>query len=366
MKKIILFYGSFDPIHKGHLKIASEALKLINGDELYFGINKNSKSKNLTPFSKRKKMIELSIKNKNKFKFIDIKFDFKNIEKTYSNLFNYCSENNEYYLLIGDEQIKNLPNWHNFDLIKSKFKFIIANRNSDINIRNNDYIYINNKVNNISSSEIREGCYKHVNDNVKKYIIENNIYLEKQIEKYLSKKRLKHVKSVKNLALKIYKSNKIGLNKNKVITAALLHDVAREYSNIKLKYIIKKYYSDRIDEQRYIFHQYAGEYIAQKKFNISDATILEAIKYHTTANENMSKLAKLIYVSDKLDPLRPYDTSPLISICIDNLDLGFIEVLKDKLNYSIKKDEIKTMSSFTKKALNYYLKGEIKDVGIDY
>ena len=56
MKKIILFYGSFDPIHNGHLKIASDALKAINGDKLYFGINKNSNSKNLTAFSKRKKI----------------------------------------------------------------------------------------------------------------------------------------------------------------------------------------------------------------------------------------------------------------------------------------------------------------------
>ena len=67
MKKIILFYGSFDPIHNGHIKIAQEALKLIKGDKLYFGLNKNSNSKNLTPFSKRKKMLELAIKNKKKF-----------------------------------------------------------------------------------------------------------------------------------------------------------------------------------------------------------------------------------------------------------------------------------------------------------
>ena len=80
----------------------------------------------------------------------------------------------------------------------------------------------------------------------------------------------------------------------------------------------------------------------------------------------MNKLAKLVYVSDKLDPLRPYDTTPLINECIKNLDNGFLEVLKDKVNYSIKKDELKTMSSATKGAIDHYLKGEINGVRINY
>ena len=87
MKKIILFYGSFDPIHNGHIKIAQEALKLIEGDKLYFGLNKNSNSKNLTPFSKRKKMLELAIKSKKKFDILDIKFDYKKLDETNDKLF---------------------------------------------------------------------------------------------------------------------------------------------------------------------------------------------------------------------------------------------------------------------------------------
>ena len=106
--------------------------------------------------------------------------------------------------------------------------------------------------------------------------------------------------------------------------------------------------------------------ISKKNFFINDSEILEAIKYHTTGNDRMSKLAKLVYVSDKLEPLRPFDTKPLTDKCIEDLDSGFIEVLKDKVMYSIKKDEVKTMSVSTKKAIEYYLKGEINGVRINY
>lgn len=366
MKKIVLFYGSFDPIHNGHVKIAQEALNLIKGDKLYFGLNKNSNSKNLTPFSKRKTMLKLAIKNKKKFDILDIKFDYKKLDDTYQKLFDLTDDGNEYYILVGQDQLNNLSKWYKFDLIKEKFKFIIASRNDEECFENPDYLYLNNKSYNISSRAIKDGNYKNIHQDVKQYIIENNVYVEYQLKKYLTKKRLKHVKSVRDLALKIYKTNKDGLDKNKIITATMLHDVAREYSDIKLKKIIEKHYPERTNELGYILHQYAGEYIAKKKFYITDENILEAIRWHTTGSDHMSKLAKLVYVSDKLDPLRPYDTTPFINACIKNLDDGFIEVLKDKLNYSIRKDEVKTMSEATKNAIKYYLKGEIDGVRISY
>ena len=163
---------------------------------------------------------------------------------------------------------------------------------------------------------------------------------------------------VNDFETEITKGDFSGLDKNKVITACLLHDIARELPKDKLKYVIKKHYPDKINELAYIYHQYAGEYLAKKKFFIEDKDILEAIKWHTTGNQDMSKLAKLVYVSDKLDPLRGYDSSSLIQKCIDDFDEGFVEVLKDKIQYSLQRDELKTMSESTKKAIKYYLKGD--------
>lgn len=358
MKKIILFYGSFDPIHQGHLKIAKEAMNLIKGDKLYFGLNKSSNLKNLAPFSKRKKMIELVIQAKKQFDILDINFDYNDLETTYTKIFDFCNDDNDYYILIGEDQLNNLSNWYKFDLVKNKFKFIIANRTNSSYIKNNSYLYLNNKILNISSNKIKQGDYKNLDKNIKEYIIENNLYLKEQIKPYLSKKRLKHTNSVKNTALKIYINNKEGINRNKVVTATLLHDIAKEYPKDKIKIIMKKHYPEHLNESEYLYHQYVGEYLAKRKFHIKDEEILEAIKNHTTGNENMSKLAQLLFVSDKIEPTRGFDSTNLINACINNLEEGFKEVLKDNIKY-LEIKNIKYSNEKTIKAINYYLKGEM-------
>ena len=305
-------------------------------------------------------MLELAISDKKHFGFLNIKFEYKDLDKTFDLLAGNISNENEYYILMDE---MDLEIWNKANLIKQKVKFII--NGSYFSNTSSECLYLNNKGD-ISYNEDRKNFLKNINPKVKKYIIKNNIYLEQRLKYYLSAKRIKHVKSVKSLGLKIYRNNKESLARNDVVTACLLHDIAREYPLVKLKNIIKRHYPDKINEKGYILHQYVGEYIAKKKFYIEDRNILEAIKYHTTAEANISKLAKLVFVSDKLDPLRDYDTSSLTNKCIENLESGFIEVLKDKIEYSIKHDEIKTLSESTKRAISYYLKGDIKDVGIDY
>ena len=118
-----------------------------------------------------------------------------------------------------------------------------------------------------------------------------------------------------------------------------------------------KYYPEYLYESEYLHHQYVGEYLAKKKFYIRDEEILEAIKNHTTGNENMNKLAKLLFVSDKIEPKRGFNSAPLINACINNLDEGFIAVLKDNINY-LKFKDIKYLNDKTIKAINCYLKGE--------
>ena len=99
------------------------------------------------------------------------------MDETYKNLFDFCSEDNtEYYILIGQDQLYNLNKWYKFELIKENFKFIVANRNNELLIKSSNYLYLENKNYNISSTAIKDGVYKNIHPEVKRYIIDKNIY----------------------------------------------------------------------------------------------------------------------------------------------------------------------------------------------
>ena len=201
---------------------------------------------------------------------------------------------------------------------------------------------------------VKEGNYNCTTANISNYIIEHNLYLKEQIKKYLSKDRYIHTLSVKNTAILINKKANLGIDSYKVEKAALLHDIAKDYDIKYIKKIIASYYPKYIEEQKNILHQYVGEYIAREKFFVYDDEILKAIKYHTTGRAAMSLLEKLIFVSDKIEPTRKYDTKPLLDKCIKNFNKGFIEVLKRNKKYLDNKKIIVTNEDAIN-SYDYYL-----------
>ena len=76
------------------------------------------------------------------------------------------------------------------------------------------------------------------------------------------------------------------------------------------------------------YHQFVGAYLAKKDFNIDDESILNAIKYHATGNDNMDQTAKIVYAADKIEPGRKFDSTDLINAMLKDVDEGFKIVLK--------------------------------------
>jgi len=165
-KKIGLFGGSFDPPHKGHLKISRIAINKLSLDELYWCVTKKNPLKNKTFFSlllriKKSKLLVSKIK-KIKVKYFEDKIKSNNTIDLIKNLINK-SKNTEFYLILGSDNLINLHKWKNWKLLTKLIKIVVFSRNdydikarkSVINKKVKNIIFIKNKPINISSTQIR-------------------------------------------------------------------------------------------------------------------------------------------------------------------------------------------------------------------
>ncbi|MDD3383244.1 MAG: nicotinate-nucleotide adenylyltransferase [Bacilli bacterium] len=366
MNKILIIGGSFDPIHNGHLAIADAALKKINADEVWFMPAKNPRWKKLkTSQFDRLKMVKLAIKNKKKYKLCD--YEIKN---TSSKQINYTINTmkaliakfpeNKFYYLIGTDQLDRLNEWKDIDDLANLINFVLINRvgyqKNLANIRKYNVIDIGITGPLISSTIIRNFLHLDVPLKVKKYIKENGLYLENKLKIELSEYRYKHSKRVANLAKKIAKNNNI--NVKKAYIAGILHDCAKELNREKEAELMKKYFPENLSCPRSVYHQFLACVIAKNDYNIDDKEIIEAMKYHATASDKMSKLAKIIYVADKIEPGRGYNSNAMIYMCIENINKGFKLVLKENLDYLELNIANFEFNKLTLSAYNKYIKGE--------
>ena len=166
--KIGILGGTFDPPHKGHLYISKIALKKLKLKKILWVITKKNPLKN-KPYLKLKERIKLSKNITKKNKKISIKYFDEKIRPTNTfNLLNYIKRktNADLFFLMGADNLKNFHKWNNWQKIPKLAKIVIFPRKNHLIKKNNyiasktlkkrDFIYMNSKKVNISSSLIRK------------------------------------------------------------------------------------------------------------------------------------------------------------------------------------------------------------------
>ncbi|OPJ55563.1 bis(5'-nucleosyl)-tetraphosphatase (symmetrical) YqeK [Alkalithermobacter paradoxus] len=176
------------------------------------------------------------------------------------------------------------------------------------------------------------------------------------LKNMITEKRLVHslgvVESAKKLA-KIY-----GEDVKKAEVAALLHDCAKCLGKDEVLYYVRKYnilLDDIQKKELELAHGIVGAYISKDIFKVDDESILSAITYHTTGKENMSKLEKIIYVADFIEPNRDYPGVDKLrnTAYNEDLDKALLMSFDNTIKYVISIQKI--LHPITVKARNYLL-----------
>ncbi|MBQ9510989.1 MAG: bis(5'-nucleosyl)-tetraphosphatase (symmetrical) YqeK [Clostridia bacterium] len=138
--------------------------------------------------------------------------------------------------------------------------------------------------------------------------------IKKEIGKYESESRLAHTCSVFEECKRL--ADMYGLDENdrdKLCTAALLHDITKDISGAKQIELCKKYglrSPENAKEPMPTIHQDTGAYFAREIFGeeIVDDVVFGAMSAHTTGKEDMSNIDKLLFVADYIEPTRKYNS----------------------------------------------------------
>jgi len=158
----------------------------------------------------------------------------------------------------------------------------------------------------------------------------------------LGEERLEHSVNTSKIARKL--AIKYDYKADKAEVAGLLHDCAKDLDYENIKIMIKEYniktdkFTAKIPK---LLHPLVGAAIAKKEFNIQDPVILQAIKTHSTGAAHMSLLDKIIYLSDKIEPLRNMNgVEEVRKMAEKDLDRAVLMALDKGLLYLISKGSL--------------------------
>ncbi len=135
-KKIGLYFGTFNPIHVGHLIIANHMVEFSDLDEVWFVVtphNPLKKKKTLLEDHHRLAMVRIALENYPKLQATNVEFDLPQPNYTVNTLA-YLEEKyaeKHFCLIMGEDNLKSFQKWKNYDVILERYSIYIYPRISE-------------------------------------------------------------------------------------------------------------------------------------------------------------------------------------------------------------------------------------------
>lgn len=191
-KKIGLYFGTFNPIHVGHLIIANFMVEHSDLDEVWMVVtphNPHKKKKTLLDDHHRLAMVRIALEPYPKLKASTVEFDLPQPNYTVHTLAHLDEANPdlEFCLIMGEDNLKSFHKWKNYEVILDRHDIYVYPRVSEgiVETQFNDHpriTRIDAPIMELSSTFIRNAIKKGQNirpmlpQNVWEYLDEMNYY----------------------------------------------------------------------------------------------------------------------------------------------------------------------------------------------
>jgi len=160
------------------------------------------------------------------------------------------------------------------------------------------------------------------------------------VKEQLTEHRYQHTIGVMESAIDL--SNRFQVDSKKAELAAIFHDYAKFRPKEEMKSIIieQNMPKELLDFNTELWHAPVGAFLVNTEVGIKDEEVLNAIKYHTSGRPNMTKLEKVIYLADYIEPGRHFKgVDEVREIAKHNLNQALISSIRNTIGFLLVKNQ---------------------------
>jgi nicotinate-nucleotide adenylyltransferase len=284
--KIAIMGGAFDPPHHGHINLVKSICERIKPHKTLIIPTGNAPHKSTqTPFDLRFRLAEAAFPNceiSDIENCSQISYTVNTLEKLHE-----IYPNSEFHLIVGADIPESLDGWKD-------------------------------------PERIRELCTVQVG--------ERCVMSSTKIREKMTEKRYTHSINVAIMCGELSKFHGLSPEMSqKAYIAGILHDIEKRDATAPDSLADSFNFNpcpEEIAEPK-LWHAIAGAKYARDSLGITDCDIINAIRFHTIARENMSTVEKIVYIADKISAERQ-GVEALRKLAFENLDSAVQTELTEK------------------------------------
>jgi len=131
--KVGLYFGTYNPIHIGHLAIANYMVEFTDIDQLWFVVsphNPHKSKKNLLDDYQRLEMVHRAVEGDDRLRASNIEFNLPKPSYTVDTLAYLKDQHPDYQfvILMGSDNLENFHKWKNYETIPENYGVIVYPR----------------------------------------------------------------------------------------------------------------------------------------------------------------------------------------------------------------------------------------------
>jgi len=373
--KLGIFGGSFNPVHYGHFFLVDAAISKLKLDRVVmipafrspFKLDAENMEESAND---RLDMLAAAAEGDSRLAIDDCEIRRGGVSYTVDTIEDIAARylpSTKPALIIGDDLAADFPKWRDSKKILELADIVIVRR---INAAagNSQAVYpfahtlLDNEIMDISSQIIRDkikdgldwrslvpagaraiiedrrlygynGVYSNVKfEDDKDCSQEVILRIEEEARRVLSTERFLHSRNTALLAHDLCR--RFGINPKAGYLAGIAHDLAKQTESRLLLKIVKDDGLPVTEIEKgkpNLLHGRAAAVLLKERFCIHNKDVLEAVAFHTSGKENMSPLAKTVYIADKIEVSRNIEPA-LRKMCVnEDLDSILYAVLKKQI-----------------------------------